>query len=64
MQLLAPLYRHVSPFLVSQPEFATGAYAFVFCSDSIGKTLHLAGYCRLSCSLSALSCTAELARSA
>jgi hypothetical protein len=35
VHLLAPLYQHVQPFLIAQPEFATGSYAFIFCSDRV-----------------------------
>jgi spermidine synthase len=35
VQLLVPLFSHVEPYLVNQPEFATGSYAFMFASDGI-----------------------------
>eukprot|EP01043_Picozoa_sp_COSAG02_P037936 COSAG02_NODE_2886_length_7814_cov_3.379123_6_plen_142_part_00 len=35
MQVLTPVFKHVRPYLITQPEFATGSYAFMFCSDGI-----------------------------
>ena len=35
VQILTPLFKHVHPYLIAQPEFATGSYAFMFCSDGI-----------------------------
>jgi spermidine synthase len=35
VQILTPLFKHVRPYLITQPEFATGSYAFMFCSDGI-----------------------------
>eukprot|EP01043_Picozoa_sp_COSAG02_P007580 COSAG02_NODE_229_length_28128_cov_18.529131_19_plen_207_part_00 len=35
VQVLSPVFKHVRPYLITQPEFATGAYAFMFCSDGI-----------------------------
>ena len=35
VQVLTPVFEHVRPYLITQPEFATGGYAFMFCSDGI-----------------------------
>lgn len=35
VQILTPVFKHVRPYLITQPEFATGSYAFMFCSDGI-----------------------------
>ena len=40
VRLLAPLFEHVHPLVISQPEFVTGHYSFVFCSATIDPLDH------------------------